>query len=88
MPNWWIRADLNAWSKMTQASSGNGWRVEATTGNSSVENAPLVHLRPFRLQDEVEPSRVERARRRSRRDLGRQRQWARCSGREAWRNRG
>lgn len=87
MPNWWIRADLNAWSEMTQTSSGNGWRVEVTTGNSSVENAPLVHLRPFRLQDEDEPSRTEKARWRSRDDLREQRQRARCSGREARRER-
>lgn len=83
----WTRADLDAWSKMTQASSGNGWQAEATTGNSSVENAPLVHLHPFRLQDEVEPSEPERARRRSRDDLGRQRRRVRHSGREVWRNR-
>lgn len=65
----------------------DAWYERHTRGDSSIENAPLSHLRALRLQDDTELSEVGKARRRSRNDLSEQRKQALRGGREVWRGR-
>lgn len=67
------------------AHADDAWYERHTRGDSSIENAPLSHLRALRLQDDTGPSEAEKARQRSRDDLYEQRKQAQRGGREVWR---